>query len=256
MRPSDQTTPPITAASRSSSFSAGGSRSTRAVTMPSTLSGSAATSPAGARACGRTPPRRAGCRRPLDDGRAELLVRGVATEQRLDEPRGLAGRRAGPSETVSALRLPSAPVRAVARGARAVRSRRRAAARPRPGRRARRRSRAGRRPPTGGRRSRARAAAARRATRGRCRQPAKSSVRRSRSADVLGRRGRRAARGSTRPSAAPPRGARSSTARASFAAVVGRVVVLVDPGLRLDDLAERPERDARRRTGGSGRSAR
>ena len=39
--PSDQTTLPMTAASRNSSFSAGGSRSTRAATIPSTVSGQA-----------------------------------------------------------------------------------------------------------------------------------------------------------------------------------------------------------------------
>ena len=80
VRPSDQTTAPITAASRRSSFSAGGSRSTRAVTIPSTLSGSAATPAAGAVHADELLRVERVPRRPLHDRRAEHLVRRVAAE--------------------------------------------------------------------------------------------------------------------------------------------------------------------------------
>ena len=242
--PSDQTTPPITAASRSSSFSAGGRRSTRAVTMPSTLSGRPLDVAAGGlhadellgveRVAGRSrDDRRAEARRRPDRGR-EATRRGVPSRPAAS----------GPSETVSAFRLPppQSGRRSSSSGPRAAR--RRAAARPRRGRRGCRRSRATRRRPTGGRRTRGRAAAARRAPRGRCRQPAKSSARRVAEPDVLGHEPDERLEARDDPALAPRRGTSSSTASAELRRRRAGVVVLVDSRLRLDDLAERPERDA------------
>ena len=172
--PSDQTTPPITAASRSSSFSACGSRSTRAVTMPE--HGVREQRPASpqARACGRTPRRRAGCppraRRPL---RRQLGVGGVAPEERLDEPRGV-GLRQRPERHRERVALP--PPQSGRRSSSSGRAQRddERAARPRRGRRARRRSRAARRRPTAGRRSRPRAGARSASASRNLRQPAKA----------------------------------------------------------------------------------
>ena len=116
--------------------------------------------------------------RSLDDGRPEVLVGRIASEERLDEASRLGLGRAGRARRSARSACPR-PSPAAARAARAARRRRRGAERPRRGRRARRRSRGARRRPSAGRRSRGRADGARRATRGRCASRRRAPRRRS-----------------------------------------------------------------------------
>ena len=110
-RPSDQTTPPITAASRRSSFSACGRRSTRAVTIPRTVSGSPARSPPEVRMRTSSSAYNGLPAASSDDVRPEVGIGRVPPEQRLDEPLDVSLRQR-PERHGERVALPAAPVRA------------------------------------------------------------------------------------------------------------------------------------------------
>ncbi len=162
-------------------------------------------------------------------------------EQRVDEPRGVLVGERRRARSVSAFGLPP-PQPAGAAAARAARSRARAAARRWRARRAGRRSRAARRRPSADPRTRARAGAPRRAPRG-------TGARRRTPRPAPGRR--RPPRGPTsgRRCALEPAAPRRRRRRPRDRVVellLGLLggVALEDAGLRLDDLGQRPERDA------------
>ena len=153
-------------------------------------------------AYGRTPPRRVGCPRLARSRRPEVSSAGSRPSSDSTSC-AISSTERGPSETVSAFRFP--PPQSGRRSSSSGRAQQTTrVVRLRRGRQVRRRTRAGRRPPTEGRRSRARAAVARRATRGRCASPRKAEFA-DREAPRRPAQGRRAARGSRRPSGAPPR---------------------------------------------------
>ena len=117
-------------------------------------SGSSAAAPRSATA-GRTPRRRAGCRRRAPAARLHVRGQHGALQQGVRRAGGVVVRERRERER-GRVRLAAAPARRAARAARAARCRRPGAVRPSPSRRGRRRSRAARRRPSADPRRRAR----------------------------------------------------------------------------------------------------